>query len=71
MGETADNLKQHIDYARSRISQDLNELDYRVHRAADWRLQFRKHSRAILASAFALGFLIGMVSGGAGRENCR
>jgi hypothetical protein len=62
MGQTADQVKEHIDHTRGRIGQDLNELEYRMHRSLDWRAQLQAHSRLVLGAAFALGFLIALVT---------
>jgi hypothetical protein len=63
MGETTDQVKRHIEDTRGRIGQDINELEYRMHRTLDWRAQFRAHSRLVLGAAFAIGFLIALSSG--------
>lgn len=55
---TTDQIKQHIEARRGRISQDIDELEYRVKRTVDWRTQFREHTAAIMGAAFAAGALL-------------
>jgi len=69
MGETPDEIKREIEEARARIGADLNQLEYRVKGALDWRTQFERRPRAILGGAFGLAFLIGwMTAPGPSRE---
>ncbi len=63
MAETPDDLKQHIESARARITGDVHELEYRIQRATSWRVQFRLHRPTILAAAFAFGVVLAWFSG--------
>lgn len=59
---TTDQIKQHIEARRGRISQDIDELEYRVKRTVDWRTQFREHTAAVMGAAFAAGALLGFAA---------
>jgi hypothetical protein len=37
MAETASELKEQVDRARSRLEQDVNSLQYQVRVSLDWR----------------------------------
>ncbi len=62
MAQTPDQIKQHIEERRGRISEDINELEYRVKETVDWRSQFHRHTAAVLGGAFAAGALLGYVA---------
>ena len=59
MGEKSDKLKQHIEAERAQLTQNVNELEYRVRSSFDWRAQFREHAGLILGSALGIGVLLG------------
>jgi chromosomal replication initiation ATPase DnaA len=44
--------------AGERIMNDLNELEERVDRATDWRVQYDNHPALILGAAFVGGLLL-------------
>ncbi len=62
MGEPADNIRNDVERARARLGQDLNELEYQVKRQFDWRVQFDRHPRVFLGSAFAAGLMLAWVT---------
>lgn len=62
MAETPDQIKQHIEERRGRITEDINELEYRVKETVDWRTQFSRHPAAIMGGAFAAGALLGFAT---------
>jgi hypothetical protein len=62
MGETPDEIKREIEQARERIGANLNQLEYRVKEALDWRSQFDRRPWAFVGGAFGLAFLIGWVT---------
>ena len=64
MAETPNDLRQNIEAARTRITGDINELEYRIQRVTDWRAQYREHRPLILGSAFGFGLLIALLLGG-------
>lgn len=59
---TTERIKQHIEARRGRLSEDIDELQYRVRRTVDWRAQFREHTGAIMGAAFAAGALLGFAT---------
>ncbi len=59
---TPEQIKEHIEARRGRISQDIDELEYRVRRSVDWRSQLREHTGAVMGAAFALGAVLGFVT---------
>jgi hypothetical protein len=63
MGKDSDELKQRIEAERSRLGQNLNELEYRVKSATDWRTHFNERPGLLLGAAFGLGFLLAMFKG--------
>ena len=62
MAETPDQIKQHIEERRGRISEAINELEYRVKETVDWRTQFSRHTAVGMGAAFAAGALLGFVT---------
>ena len=64
MAQTADEIRQHIEVRRTRIAQDINELESRVRETVDFKEQFRRHTGAMLGSAFGVGLLFGLMTGG-------
>ena len=68
MAQTTDEIRQHIEARRGRLAQDINELEYRVRQTVDFKEQFRRHTGAILGSAFGAGLLFGLLTGGNSRE---
>jgi hypothetical protein len=65
VAETTDEIRQHIEGRRTRIAQDINELEHRVRETVDFQEQFRRHTGAMLGSAFGVGLLFGLMTGGA------
>ena len=63
MAENSDQIKQHIAEQRTVLTQNLNELEYRVKGAFDWRHQFQKHTALALGLAFGGGVLLGLATG--------
>jgi len=59
MGETPREIENEIEQARSRLGQNLNELEYRVKQEFDWRVQFERHPATFLGIAFGAAFLLG------------
>jgi hypothetical protein len=58
MGETASQIENHIEETREDLGSNLHELEERVKRATDWRLQFKNNPSLFLAVAFGAGLLI-------------
>ncbi len=61
MGETPREIELEIEQARSRLGQNLNELEYRVKREFDWRVQFDRNPWKFLGIAFGAAFLLGFI----------
>jgi ElaB/YqjD/DUF883 family membrane-anchored ribosome-binding protein len=57
-------IKQHIETERGQLQQSLNELEYRIRRAVDWRAQFDRSPWMFLGTAFGAGLLLGLMTGG-------
>ena len=66
MGETPREIEADIERARSRLGQNLNELEYRVKSEFDWRTQFARRPWTFLGTAFGISFLIGWMLAPAG-----
>jgi len=58
MGEESEQIKKHIEERRQELGAHLNELEYRVKSATDWRNQVRKQPGKALAAAFGGGLLL-------------
>jgi len=66
MGETPREIEAEIAHARSRLGQDLNELEYRVRAEFDWHRQFERRPWAFIGAAFGIAFLLGWLVAPAG-----
>jgi DNA repair exonuclease SbcCD ATPase subunit len=64
MGERADAIEREIEQERAELGRNLEELETRVKEAADWRVQFERHSGAMMALAFGGGLLLAALIGG-------
>jgi len=58
MGEESDQIKKHIEEKRQELGAHLNELEYRVKSAIDWRAQVRRQPGKAVAAAFGAGLLL-------------
>ena len=58
MGETTDQIEQHIEMTRQRLHSNFRELAQRVKAATDWRRQVRSHPLTLIAGSFAAGVLL-------------
>lgn len=61
MGARTDALEQHIRSERNELGRNLRELETRVREETDWRNQFARHMKKILAVAFGFGLLFSLV----------
>jgi hypothetical protein len=57
MDERPDQIKEHIDRTRGDLNENLNELQHKVKRAFDWRVQFEERPMTMLGLAFGGGIL--------------
>ena len=69
MGETPDNIRQLVEQARTRLGQDLNQLEFQVRREINWRVQFNRHPWLFLGVAFGAAFLAGLAIFPRARDN--
>jgi hypothetical protein len=68
MGETADQIRNEIEEKRAKLGQDLNQLEYKVKRETDWRVQFDRRPWAFMGAAFTSAVLFGLIIGAVGRR---
>jgi len=61
MGEESDQIKKHIEERRQDLGAQLNELEYRVKSATDWRAQVTKQPGKAAAVAFGGGLLLALM----------
>ncbi len=64
MAESSDQIKQHIEGERGALSANLNELEYRVKNAVDWRAWFNDNVAAALGVAFGIGLVLAFAGRG-------
>jgi hypothetical protein len=64
MGQTADQIEDHIESERRDLRSNLSALRDKVKAAVDWRQQFRDSPAALLAVAFGGGLLLAHMIGG-------
>lgn len=60
MVQTADQIRTNIEYARAKLSQDLNELQYKVRQETDWRVHIARRPWRFLGVVFAVAMLFGL-----------
>lgn len=63
MGQTTDQIENHIESKREDLKSNLQELQNRVKSATDWRRYFREHTGTVLAVAFGGGMLVSRMIG--------
>jgi len=61
MGEESDQIKKQIEERRQELGAHLNELEYRVKTATDWRSQVTKQPGKAIAVAFGGGLLLALI----------
>jgi len=61
MGEESDEIKKHIDAKREELGAHLNELEYRVKSATDWRGQVNRQPGKAMAMAFGGGLVLALL----------
>jgi ElaB/YqjD/DUF883 family membrane-anchored ribosome-binding protein len=61
MGEESDQIKKHIEEKRQELGAHLNELEYRVKSATDWRTRVREQPLKAVAAAFGGGLLLALM----------
>ena len=63
MGQTTDQIENHIENKREDLKSNLDELETRVKSATDWRHQFQEHTGMMIAVAFGGGLLLSSMVG--------
>src|SRR5882757_4459768 len=63
MGETTDQIENHIETKREDLHSNLRELENRVKSATDWRQYFQKHTGTMVAAAFGGGVVVSAMLG--------
>lgn len=63
MGQTPDQIEEHIETRREDLRSNFEELENKVRSATDWRQQFRNNPAAFMAVAFGGGLLLANVIG--------
>jgi len=53
-------IKQHIDREREQLGRNLDEIEYRVKKATDFKTHFDNHTAWVLGAAVAGGFLLSL-----------
>lgn len=68
MGETAENVKSHIDEQRAELTENVDELEGRMKEFTDWEHQFQEHPLLLMGVAFGGGFLLSSLLTGSGNK---
>jgi hypothetical protein len=58
VGESPDQIEDHIRSTRNELGDNLEELENRIKDATDWRVQFARHPVVFIGGAFAIGILL-------------
>jgi len=61
MGETTQQIENHLQDTREDLKSNIQELESRVKSAADWRQQFERHPGVMLSAAIGGGVLLSMM----------
>jgi hypothetical protein len=65
MGEASDAIERHIRETRGELERNVEELEFRVKRATDWKQQVSKRPLGAVTAAFTGGLLASMLFGSA------
>jgi len=63
MAERLDEIEKHIEYTRSRLGTNLQELENKVKHEADWRTHFDRNPMLLVALAFGGGVVLATMTG--------
>lgn len=63
MGETTDQIENHIETKREDLHSNLKELEHKVKSATDWRQYFHNHTGTMIAAAFGGGLVVSSMVG--------
>ena len=58
MGETTYQIIAEMEQARTDLGRDLDELEARVRRETDWRVQVRRHPWLVVGCVVIVGLII-------------
>jgi len=64
MGEKSSQITHEIEETRARLGWNLQELEYKVKRFADWRQQFENRPFTMMGVAIGGGLLLAAALGG-------
>jgi hypothetical protein len=64
MDEKSDQILNHIESQRSQLGRNLDELEHKVKRTADWRNHFEDNPALMLGLALGGGLIVGSMVGG-------
>lgn len=67
MVERSDQIEKHIASARNELGSNLQELEYKVKQAADWRTYFDRNPLMLMGLALGGGVLVGSIIGASNR----
>jgi hypothetical protein len=68
MGEQSDQIAGHIRDQRDELGEHINELQEKVKRAVDWRVQFEERPMTMIGLAFGGGMLLSTLIGSRSRS---
>jgi len=75
MGQTTNQIEEHIEDTRADLGDNLRELEQKVRLATDWKQHFRNNPMTMVGVAFGGGVMLAAVMGGRkhrrGREYAR
>ncbi len=60
MGEEPKLIRAHIDRQREQLGENLDDLEYRVKQAKDWRVWLSRNPALALGAAFAAGLYVAL-----------
>jgi len=63
MGQTTQQIENHIEKTRDDLGANLHELEYKVKEITDWRHHFNKRPMTLMGVAFGGGILLAALSG--------
>ena len=58
MGQTTDKIEANIETKRAELEANLDELEYKVKAATDWKHHFRNHPMTMIGVAFGGGVVL-------------
>jgi len=68
MGETKNQIENHIEDARENLGSNLEELERKVKSVTDWRHHYARHPMTMVGVAFGAGVLLAAVAGKKGHS---